>query len=234
MNKKVFTVCFSTVFISMICIAVWQICFNHINYYLASMLILMISLVPFFALFEIKKTTSREVTLIAVLITLAVVSRTAFYLVPQVKPMGAVVILSAICLGAERGYIVGAFSAFISNFIFGQGFWTPFQMVAFGTVGLCAGLIFKFVKANRITMPVIGFLLIFVFYGLIVDFSTILMTYGNNLSMSSILSIYMSGAPFNAVFGLSTAVFLFILGEPFIKKLDRVNTKYALINNKNI
>lgn len=190
----------------------------------------MISLLPFFALFEVKKTTSREITLIASLIALAVVSRSAFYLVPQIKPMGAVIILSAVCLGAERGYIVGAFSAFISNFIFGQGFWTPFQMVAFGTVGLCAGLIFKFVKANKITMPIIGFLLIFVFYGLIVDFSTILMTYGNNLNIGSILSIYLSGAPFNAVFGLSTAVFLLILGNPFIKKFNRINTKYAIIN----
>lgn len=234
MNKKALATGFFAVFISLLCIAMWQFSFKNLNYYFASVLILIISMLPFFASFEIKKTTSREVALIATLIALAVVSRAAFYLVPQVKPIGAVVILSAICLGAERGYIVGAFSAFVSNFMFGQGYWTPFQMVALGTVGLCAGLIFKWIKANKITMAIIGFLLIFVFYGLIVDFSTILMTYGNNLNFASVLSIYLSGAPFNAVFGLSTAVFLIILGEPFIKKFDRMNTKYSLINNKNI
>ncbi len=234
MNKRTIISGFFAVFISLLCIAVWQFSFKSINYYFASVLILIISMLPFFASFEEKKITSREITLIATLIALAVVSRAAFYLIPQVKPIGAVVILSAICLGAERGYIVGAFSAFISNFIFGQGYWTPFQMAALGTVGLCAGLIFKWVKANKITMPIIGFLLIFVFYGLIVDFSTILMTYGNNINFESALSIYLSGAPFNAVFGLSTAVFLLILGEPFIKKFDRINTKYSLISNKNI
>lgn len=234
MNKKALAAGFFAVFISFLCVAVWQFSFKSLNYYFASVLILIISMLPFFASFEIKKTTSREVVLIATLIALAVVSRAAFYLVPQVKPIGAVVILSAICLGAERGYIVGAFSAFVSNFIFGQGYWTPFQMVALGTVGLCAGLIFKWIKANRITMAIIGFLLVFVFYGLIVDFSTILMTYGNNLNFASVSSVYLSGAPFNAVFGLSTAVFLFILGEPFVKKFDRINTKYSLINNKNI
>lgn len=205
---------------------------DSVNYYVASLSILALSLLPFFISFERKKISAREVTLIATLIALAVVGRAAFYLIPQVKPIAAVVIASAACLGAERGYVIGAFSAFVSNFIFGQGFWTPFQMVALGTVGLIAGIVFKYIEANRITLSLLGFILAFAVYGIIVDFSTVISAYGNNIDLSAIISVYASGVPFSAVFGLSTAVFLFIFGENFVKKINRVNKKYNLLGEK--
>ena len=160
-------------------IIVWQLVFNDVNYYVISAAFLVLSMLPAFVGFEKKYSPAAEVTLIASLIALAVVSRAAFYLVPQVKPIAAVVIVSAVCLGAEKGYIIGAFSAFVSNFLFGQGYWTPFQMAALGLVGLLAGLIFKFVNVNRFTLAAIGFVLSFALYGLIVDLSTIMMAYGN-------------------------------------------------------
>lgn len=205
---------------------------DSVNYYVTSLAILALSLLPFFISFERKKISAREVTLIATLIALAVVGRAAFYLIPQVKPIAAVVIASAACLGAERGYVIGAFSAFVSNFIFGQGFWTPFQMVALGTVGLIAGIVFKYIEANRITLSLLGFILAFAVYGIIVDFSTVISAYGNNIDLSAIISVYASGVPFSAVFGLSTAVFLFVFGEDFVKKINRVNKKYNLLGEK--
>ena len=209
---------------------VWQIFFSEqINYYITSVAVLVISMLPFFAGFELKKISTGEITLVATFIALAVVSRTVFYLIPQFKPIGAVVIISAVCLGAQRGYIVGSFSAFISNFIFGQGFWTPFQMVALGLVGFISGLIFKKIKAKRISLSIVGFALCFALYGLIVDMSTIISVYGNDFDLSGALSIYLTGLPFSAVFGVATAVFLFLFGEAFIKKTQRVIKKYGLI-----
>lgn len=96
--------------------------------------------------YERSAPTAGEIALVSALTALAVASRAVFYLIPQFKPIGAVVIVSAVCLGARRGYIIGALSAFISNFIFGQGVWTPFQMVALGLVGFAAGLILKNLK----------------------------------------------------------------------------------------
>lgn len=209
---------------------VWQIFFSEqINYYITSVAVLVISMLPFFAGFELKKISTGEITLVATFIALAVVSRAVFYLIPQFKPIGAVVIISAVCLGAQRGYIVGSFSAFISNFIFGQGFWTPFQMVALGLVGFISGLIFKKIKAKRISLSIVGFALCFALYGLIVDMSTIISVYGNDFDLSGALSIYLTGLPFSAVFGVATAVFLFLFGEAFIKKTQRVIKKYGLI-----
>lgn len=211
-------------------VVVWQIFFSEqINYYITSVAVLVISMLPFFVGFELKRISTGEITLVATFIALAVVSRAVFYLIPQFKPIGAVVIISAVCLGAQRGYIVGSFSAFISNFIFGQGFWTPFQMVALGLVGFISGLIFKKIKAKRISLSIVGFALCFALYGLIVDMSTIISVYGNDFDLSGALSIYLTGLPFSAVFGVATAVFLFLFGEAFIKKTQRVIKKYGLI-----
>ncbi|MDD7357293.1 MAG: ECF transporter S component, partial [Eubacterium coprostanoligenes] len=191
--KKAFL--YITVALSLAFIVLWQFLFaDSVNYYIVSVVILIASMLPFFVSYEQKKVTARDITLTATLIALAVVSRAAFYLIPQVKPIAAVVIVSAVCLGAHKGYIVGAFSAFVSNFIFGQGMWTPFQMVALGTVGLLAGLIFRWLKVNRYTLSIVGFVLATVVYGAIVDMSTVLSAYGNNVTLKGALSIYASGA----------------------------------------
>lgn len=225
--KKAFL--YITVALSLAFIVLWQFLFaDSVNYYIVSVVVLIASMLPFFVSYEQKKVTARDITLTATLIALAVVSRAAFYLVPQVKPIAAVVIVSAVCLGAHRGYIVGAFSAFVSNFIFGQGMWTPFQMVALGTVGLLAGLIFRWLKVNRYTLSIVGFVLATVVYGAIVDMSTVLSAYGNNVTLKGALSIYASGAVFSLVFGGATAVFLFLFGMPFITKIERISKKYGL------
>lgn len=225
--KKAFL--YITVALSLAFIVLWQFLFaDSVNYYIVSVVILIASMLPFFVSYEQKKVTARDITLTATLIALAVVSRAAFYLVPQVKPIAAVVIVSAVCLGAHKGYIVGAFSAFVSNFIFGQGMWTPFQMVALGTVGLLAGLIFRWLKVNRYTLSIVGFVLATVVYGVIVDMSTVLSAYGNNVTLKGALSIYASGAVFSLVFGGATAVFLFLFGMPFITKIERISKKYGL------
>ena len=225
--KKAFL--YITVALSLAFIVLWQFLFaDSVNYYIVSVVILIASMLPFFVSYEQKKVTARDITLTATLIALAVVIRAAFYLVPQVKPIAAVVIVSAVCLGAHKGYIVGAFSAFVSNFIFGQGMWTPFQMVALGTVGLLAGLIFRWLKVNRYTLSIVGFVLATVVYGAIVDMSTVLSAYGNNVTLKGALSIYASGAVFSLVFGGATAVFLFLFGMPFITKIERISKKYGL------
>lgn len=225
--KKAFL--YITVALSLAFIVLWQFLFaDSVNYYIVSVVILIASMLPFFVSYEQKKVTARDITLTATLIALAVVSRAAFYLVPQVKPIAAVVIVSAVCLGTHKGYIVGAFSAFVSNFIFGQGMWTPFQMVALGTVGLLAGLIFRWLKVNRYTLSIVGFVLATVVYGAIVDMSTVLSAYGNNVTLKGALSIYASGAVFSLVFGGATAVFLFLFGMPFITKIERISKKYGL------
>ncbi len=207
-------------------IVIWQLFAKNTNFYIVALGILILSMLPLFVSFEKSRPSARQLALISSLIAIAVISRAVFYLVPQVKPIGAVVIVSGVCLGAKNGYIIGAFSAFISNFIFGQGMWTPFQMVAMGLIGMLSGLIFN-KRAQRIPLSIVGFLLVFVVYGLVVDLNTVLM-FTSDFSLGSVLAVYLAGVPFNLVFAASTAVFLLIFGEGFIKKINRITTKYAL------
>lgn len=225
MKKIVFCIFIALCFAGII---LWQLFSKNTSYYLVSVLVLIVSMMPFFLFFELKKQSAREVSLVAGLIAVAVVSRAVFYLIPQVKPIAAVVIVSGVCLGAGRGYIVGAFSAFVSNFIFGQGVWTPFQMVALGAVGFAAGVIFSKLKAGMISLAAVGFVLVFVLYGLIVDTCTVI-TMNTQFSLESVVAVYAAGVPFNLVFAAATAVFLFVFGQPFAKKVNRLCTKYGII-----
>ena len=215
-----------TAVISLALIVIWQFFAQSTNFYIIAFGILILSMLPLFISFERSRPSARQLALISSLIAIAVISRVVFYLVPQIKPIGAVVIVSGVCLGAKKGYIVGAFSAFISNFMFGQGPWTLFQMVALGLVGLISGLIFN-KKAKKIPLAIVGFLLVFVVYGLVVDLNTVLFFTGD-YSIQSVLAIYAAGVPFNLIFAVSTAVFLLLFGESFIKKINRITTKYDL------
>ena len=225
--KKIYP--FLTVLI-IVLVVLWQIFFSNTNYYLVSVLIIIVSMLPFFSSFEKSEHTSKDITLIASLTALAVVSRAVFYLVPQVKPIAAVVGVSGAVLGAKRGYLIGALSMFVSNFIFGQGAWTPFQMVAMASVGLCFGLVFDHIKPTKISLSVVGFLSVLILYGLIVDLSSVLY-FNSNMTFKGIVAIYASGVPFNLVFAGVTALFLYFFGETFIKKIERINNKDVIKNN---
>ncbi len=112
------------------------------HYYLISVAIICVALAVFAWRFEGRKPRAREVVVIAVLVALAVAGQAAFFMVPQFKPVAALVIIAGVALGAQTGFLVGVLSGFVSNFVFGQGPWTPFQMIAFGLLGLLAGLVF--------------------------------------------------------------------------------------------
>ena len=63
--------------------------------------------------------------------------------VPGFKPVAAMTAVCGMAFGRESGFLCGSLSAFISNFFFGQGPWTPFQMIAWGSIGWFAGVLNK-------------------------------------------------------------------------------------------
>lgn len=124
-------------------VMVWAARSNVDRAYLyATLLMLVFILAPFYISFEKDRPYAREVVLVSVMIALAVVGRAAFFWAPQFKPIIAVIIIAGVALGARDGFVVGSMSAFVSNFLFGQGPWTSFQMVAWGLIGFFAGILF--------------------------------------------------------------------------------------------
>ncbi len=199
------------------------------RYYIISMGIIILSFVTFALGFEKKRPQAKELTVLAVLTALGVAGRVAFYMIPQFKASAAVIIITAAAFGSRSGFLCGATVGFISNFFFGQGPWTPWQMFAFGAVGFLAGVVFApgRVKATRIGLCIYGFLSVFIVYGLIADTSSVFM-FTQNITVKTVLATYASGVVFNLIHAGATVIFLAVLGMPLIKKLDRVCIKYGI------
>lgn len=89
------------------------------KYYFISLLIVLYTMIPFALVFENRKPQARELIVIAVLAAIAVAGRAAFFMLPQFKPVVAIVIIAGVSLGAEAGFLVGAVAGFVSNFFLG-------------------------------------------------------------------------------------------------------------------
>ena len=117
--------------------------FGDRKYYFVCLLIILEAMLPFALIFERRKPQARELVIIAVLCAIGVAGRVAFFMLPQFKPVTAIVIISGVAFGGEAGFLVGAVTGFVSNMFFGQGPLTPWQMFAFGIIGFLAGVLFR-------------------------------------------------------------------------------------------
>ena len=200
------------------------------KFYFISLLIIIETMIPFCMVFESRKPQARELVIISVLCAIAVAGRAAFFMVPQFKPVVALVIISGVCFGGETGFLVGAVTGFVSNFFFGQGPWTPWQMFAFGIIGFVAGTLFQkgLLRKTKSSLCIFGALATFIIYGGIMNPSTVIMSQGK-LNFAMIKAAYISGVPFDLVHAASTAFFLWFISEPMIDKLDRIKVKYGLV-----
>lgn len=201
------------------------------KYYFISLAIIFETLFPFCMIFEKRKPQARELVIISVLCALCVAGRTAFFMIPEFKPVAALVIISGICFGGETGFLIGAVTAFVSNFFFGQGPWTPWQMFAFGMVGFLAGVLFRkgFLLKTKLSLSLAGFLLTLIVYGGIMNPASVLMM-TSTPTWDMIKASFIMGFPIDLVHSLSSAFFLWFISEPMIEKLERIKIKYGLID----
>ena len=200
------------------------------KYYFVSLLIILETMIPFCMVFESRKPKARELIVISVLCAIAVSSRAVFFMIPQFKPVVALVIIAGVCFGGETGFLVGSVTGFVSNFFFGHGPWTPWQMFAFGIIGFISGILFKkgFLRKTKASLCIFGFLATFIIYGGIMNPSSIIM-WQNKINWDMIESAYIMGIPFDLVHALGTAFFLWFISHPMIDKLERIKVKYGLV-----
>lgn len=206
------------------------------KYYLSSLLIIILTLGAFFLHFENRRPQAREVVVLAVMSALAVASRAVFAAIPHFKPMMGIVMLTGIAFGPEAGFLCGAVSGFISNFIFGQGPWTPWQMFAYGVGGLLAGLFARWGVLKKapakmkdfVILGIFGFFTIVLIVGPLLDSSTLFMM-SNMVNTTSAAAIYLSGLPVNLVHGAATLVTMVLVGKPLLEKLQRIQIKYGMM-----
>ena len=203
---------------------------NDRKYYYISIAILIYTILPFVMVFEKRKPQAREILIISVLSAIAVAGRGAFFMIPQFKPVVAIVIISGVCFGGEAGFLVGAMTGFVSNFFFGQGPWTPWQMFCFGIIGFLAGVLYKkgILRNNKISLCVYAGLSTFFIYGGIINIWSLFM-FTSNITIESVIAIYTSAIPFDLIHSIASVFFIYVLSDFMIEKLERIKIKYGLI-----
>lgn len=204
------------------------------KYYVASVLIMVYSMLPFFASFERRKPQARELVTLAVMCAIAVASRAAFVWIPNFKPIGGIIMITAMAFGPQAGFMTGSLSMIVSDIIFGQGPWTPWQMFAFGLMGFISGFLAKAGILSRekpLRNAIIGFVMMVVITGPILDTCTIF-TMAQMINTESVLAVYLAGLPVNISQGTAVFLCLLLLTKPMMEKLDRIKIKYGMMEDE--
>jgi energy-coupling factor transport system substrate-specific component len=201
------------------------------NYLWLSFGMIITAILLFFSRFENKKLEARELVLLAVLASIAAVGRIPFASIPSVQPTTFVIMMTGLVFGAESGFMVGAVAALASNMVLGQGPWTPWQMVAWGLVGLTSGLLgkSKFLnhKCGRVLFGIVwGFL-----FGWIMNLWGLLSLAqsGMVLDAKAFITYFAGSVLFDSMHSLSNVFFLLVFGEIWMKQLMRFKRKYGLL-----
>ena len=201
------------------------------HYNITALLVLMECMLPFFLVFESRKPKAREVVTIAVLCAMGVAGRSAFFMLPQFKPVLALVIISGVAFGGETGFLVGAVTMMVSNVLFSQGPWMPWQMFSMGIIGFLAGVLFRkgLLRRSRGSLATFGAFAAVIIYGGIMNPAAAVMYNTAGINWTMILAYYVSGLPMDLIHAAATVIFLLIAAEPMLEKLDRIKVKYGLV-----
>lgn len=207
-------------------------------YVVVSVIVVLCAIAPFFVIFESRRPQARELVMIAVMGALAVAARAAFVWLPGFKPMAAVIMIAGIALGPSSGFLVGSLAALTSNFIFGQGPWTPWQMLAFGLCGLVFGALArggviprgKLGAGALLGLAVGGAVFVVLVAGPILDTSSLFFML-SSITPEGALAVYLAGFPFNAMQGAATFVTLLLVANPLLGKLEHMQRKYGMLGD---
>jgi prenyltransferase/squalene oxidase-like repeat protein len=195
------------------------------SWQLTSFLILGLVLLGGFAWYERSRPPSQVVALVAALAALAIAGRIAFAAFPNVKPTTDIVVFAGYALGGAPGFAVGALAALVSNFWFGQGPWTPWQMAGWGLCGvLGAALALGTRNAGRLTLAAAcGFAAIL--YGALLNFS-LMATYGGDLSWRKFWFYEGRALPFEIAHFTANVALALVAGPAMVRMLARFRERF--------
>jgi energy-coupling factor transport system substrate-specific component len=196
-----------------------------VNWAIASTVVLVAALGGLILAYERGNLSSRTLGLVAALAGLAVAGRLAFAPLPNVKPTTDVILIAGFALGARAGFTTGAITALVSNMVFGQGPWTPWQMFAWGMTGVL-GAVLASATGGRISRW--GLALAGAFAGLafgaVMDVSQWLL-YGGTPRESTLIAYSLTSLPWNIAHALGNAAFALAFGPALIGAVQRAKSR---------
>jgi energy-coupling factor transport system substrate-specific component len=191
-----------------------------VSWQLGSFALLAVALAAGFAWYERTRPDARIIALVATLAAFAALGRIAFAALPNVKPSTDIVLISGYALGGAPGFVVGAVTGLTSNFFFGQGPWTMWQMAAWAATGVFgAGLA---VVTRRqigrwwlaVVCGVVGYL-----YALFQDVGDWVNFSDHSLAQ---LGVYVArGTGFDVIHAAGCVVFALAFGPALIRSVQR-------------
>ncbi|HEY1854619.1 MAG TPA: prenyltransferase/squalene oxidase repeat-containing protein [Solirubrobacterales bacterium] len=195
------------------------------SWQLVSFLIIAAGILAGFAWYERSRPPSQVVALVAALAALAIAGRIAFAAFPNVKPTTDIVIFAGFALGGAPGFAVGALAALVSNFWFGQGPWTPWQMAAWGLCGMLgAVLALTGRNPNRFVLAAVcGFA--GAAYGALLNFS-LMATYGGELSLATFALLESRAIPFEVAHVTTNVILSLVAGPAMLRMLIRFRERF--------
>ena len=182
------------------------------------------ALLLFLSAIEGRAIGAELLVMVALLSALAAAGRMMFVPLANIQPSSFLILLSGMVLGGRAGIMTGVLTALLSGFTLGLGPYTPWQMLAWGLVGLSAGLLGRPLR-RRVWLR----LLLGAFWGYGFGAVTNLWFIGSGLAAGGTwLAAMAASFPFDTMHAASNVVFMLALGGPMLRVLDRVAEKYGL------
>ena len=197
------------------------------SWQLASFLLLALALLAGFAWYERSHPSSRVLALVGTLAALAVLGRIAFAAIPNVKPTTDIVLLAGYVFGGAPGFAVGAVTALVSNLFFTQGPWTPWQMGAWGAVGVFGALLATLSGGRLGRVPLaLACGLAGLAFGVVVNFGSVV-TVGDQDVWGRYAAYQTGSLPWDLAHAAGNVVFCLAFGPALVRTLSRFRTRFA-------
>jgi energy-coupling factor transport system substrate-specific component len=184
---------------------------------LASFLLVGVVLALGWLAYERTRPSARMIAVVATLAAVTALGRDAFVAVPDVKPITALTLVVGYALGLLPGFSVGALGMLSSNFVLGQGPYTPWQMAAWGFVGL-AGAALGTISGRRLGRVQLALACALAALGAKEVMNVYQWTLGASHTPAALLAIAGTGLPFD----LTDTVASFLFGFAFAPELARL------------
>ncbi len=194
---------------------------------LASFLIVGLVLVAGWLAYERRRPSARMVAVVATLSAVAALGRDAFVALPDVKPITAIAFVVGYSLGPLPGFTVGAIGMLASNAMLGQGPYTPWQMVAWGLVGLAGAALGRLTGRRLPRVPLaLACALAALFAKEIMNLYE--WTIGASHTAAAFLVISVSSLPYDIADVLATFAFGFAFGPELARLLGRTRARMTV------
>jgi energy-coupling factor transport system substrate-specific component len=177
--------------------------------------------------YERSRPSALTVALVGTLAALAALGRDAFVALPDVKPITAMTLVVGYALGPLPGFTVGAIGMLASNVMLGEGPYTPWQMAAWGLVGLAGAALARLThrRAGRLGLACAAALSALVAKEIMNVYEW---TIGASHTLSALALTVGRGVPFDVTDVVASFAFALAFGPELARLLGRMRERMSV------